>query len=99
MAPGDWLRGLQMRKARHHPISPRARLLQKCLHQRLDTCDGPIGLIADPKAKVSRHLVIAAAARVQTPRRLTNDLLQTLLNIHMNIFQIHPKWKIPRVNF
>ena len=99
MPPGNRLRGLQMRKARHHPISTLLGLLQKGLHQRLDAFNSPIGLIPDPKTEICRHLVIAAATRVQTPSRLANHLFQTLLNIHVNIFQIHPKRKIARLNF
>ncbi len=99
MPPGHRLRSLQMGKTRHHPIGTRLGLLQKGLHQRLNAFNGRIGLIADPKTKIRRHLVIAAAARVQPARRRADYLFQALLNIHVNIFQIHPKRKIARLNF
>ncbi|MNN39819.1 hypothetical protein D3C81_1538710 [compost metagenome] len=54
--------------------------------QRLQLFDGAVAGVAHPQAEVRRHLIIAAARRVQTPRRLADQLRQAGLDVHVDVF-------------
>lgn len=82
MAPSHRLRGLQVGEARHYPIGARLSLRQKRADQRQEAAFGCVQLVAHPQFEIGRHLVIAAAARVQAARRLADDFLQAGLHVH-----------------
>ena len=88
MAPGDRLRGLQMREAWHHPVGTGLGLRQGGADQRLQPGDRGIALVANPQAEVRRHLVVAAAGGVQPARGLADHLAQAGLDIHVNVLEV-----------
>ena len=87
MAPCDWLRGLQMGKAWHHPIGARLGLRQKRADQRLQTLIGGVQLVPHPEFKIGRDLVVPAAARVQAACGLTDQVFQPRLDVHVDVFE------------
>ncbi len=93
MAPCDGLRGLQMGEPRHDPVGPRLGLRQKRADQGFDPFNGGVHLVAHPKFEIGRHLIIARTARVQTPRRLADDLFEPRFDIHMDVFERRGKFE------
>ena len=95
MPPCHGLGGLQMGKARHHPISPRLGLRQERPHQFGQPGNRRIALVAHPEPEIDRHLIVAAAARVQPLARLTDNLGQPAFHVQVNILQRGRKGKLP----
>ena len=87
VTPGHRLGHLQMGEPRHDPIRTQLGLFQQRLHQRLQRTIDRIGLITHPEPEIRGHLIIARPAGVKPPGRFANDLLQTRLDIHVNVFE------------
>ena len=85
---GDRLGGLQMRKARHDPVSVIARA--PC--QRLLQHAQAIGRFArgahHPELEIGRHLIVARAGGVQTLAGLADTLGQARFDIEVDVFQL-----------
>ena len=94
VAPGHWLRGLQMGEAGHHPVGPGLRLPDKCHTQVRQFADGLIAAVPDPEPEVGCDLIVAAPRRMQPPGRFADDLFQPRLDIHVNVFQRRRKGEL-----
>ncbi|VVT11762.1 conserved hypothetical protein [Erythrobacter sp. EC-HK427] len=88
MAQRHRLRGLQMGEARHDA----ARVLLRPRHQRAlqsgEALQQRIHRIAHPQAEIGRHLVVAAARRVQTTRCRADQFGEPRFGGHVDVFQI-----------
>ena len=87
MAEGDGLGRLQVCHSRHDRRGMPVRLANQGF---LETGEGVIEMIeviAQPQAQVRRDLVVARTRRVQTPGRLTDEVGETGLDVHVDIFQ------------
>ena len=94
MAPCDRLRHLQMSKSWHHPIGTGLRLGEARSQESDEPLLCRVQLIADPKPKISGHLIIPATSRMQPTRRFPDNVLQSRLNIHVNVFQGGRKFEL-----
>ena len=87
VAEGHRLGGLQMGEAGHHrPGMDECLLGERALvggRARVEPVDG----VAYPQPEIGRDLVVARARRVQPPGRRPDQLGQTRLDVHMDIFQ------------
>ena len=95
MAPCHRLGGLQMGEPRHHPICPRLGLAYKGPHQFGQPGNRRVALVAHPQPEIHRHLIVAAAPRVQPLARLTDDLGQTAFHVQVNILERRRKGELP----
>ena len=86
VAERHWLGGLQMGEARHQVACVLFRPVQQGALQSLQLGHGAVAGVAHPQAEVRRHLIVAAARRVQAPRRLANQFRQARLDVHVNVF-------------
>ena len=77
---------LQMRKAGHQGLGVRLGLGDQGLLQVLDLASRAFASLADPEPKIQRYLVIARPCRMQPPSRRADQLAQTRLDIHVNVF-------------
>ena len=95
MPPCHRLGGLQMGKARHHPVRPRLGLRQERPHQFGQPGNRRIALVAHPKPEIDGHLIIAAPPGVQPLARLADNLGQAAFHVQVNILQRGGKGKLP----
>ncbi|CEG06866.1 hypothetical protein BN961_00237 [Afipia felis] len=87
MAERHRLRGLQMRKSRHH----RSGMLERAFHQRT-LQRGKIGVegvngIAHIKAEIGRDLIVARTCGMQPTRRRADQFAKPAFHIHVNVFE------------
>ena len=98
MTESDGLRCLQVREPRHNGGRMRARHANERALIVGDSTIDPVDGIAHPKPEVRGHLVIARAGRVQSTRRRADDLLQALLDIHVNVLEFARKDELPGID-
>ena len=98
VTPCHRLGGLQMGKARHHPICPRLGLRQERPHQFGQPGNRRIALVAHPEPEIHRHLIIARPGGVQAACGGADHLFQPGFHIHVDVFQIGPEGETARFN-
>ena len=99
MAEGNRLCPLQMRIARHDDVRVLRRGLDECLLQIEDFLLHGHDFLAHIHMRVQRHLIVAAARRMQAAARLADGLREPLLDIHMDIFEVHGKVELAILDF
>ncbi len=87
VAEGHRLGGLQMGEARHHDARMLGRALGQCLHKAVHLRQNTVHRVAHPEPEIRGYLVVAAARRVQAPRRLADALAQPHLDIGVDVLQ------------
>ena len=87
VAKGDGLGHLQMGKARHDGFGMGGSLFSQGQLQVFQLPIEVIHAVADIEAEIRGNLVIARTRRVQASGGLTDNILQALLHIHVNVFQ------------
>ncbi len=85
---GHGLGGLKMGEARHQVARVLFGAVQQGGLQALELGDRAVAGVADPQAEVQRHLIIAAAGRVQAARRFADQLIQARLHIHVDVLEL-----------
>ena len=93
MAPCHRLRGLQVGETGHNPIRAGLCLTQQRFHQCLKALFGGVQLVAHPQAEIGGHLIVPAAACVQTACCGADDFLQARFDVHVNVFQRSGKFE------
>ncbi len=93
------LRGLQMGEARHRVGSVLCGAIGQRAHQRGHLPVQPVQRVADPEAKISRHLVVAAAGGVQTLAGFADALGQPRLDVHVDVFEAGVEGEPPGLDF
>ena len=74
------LRPLQMGVPRHQRVEMLARACDERLGERLEGGRLCRAVLADPQQRVGDHLIVATAAGVQAPTRITGDLREATLD-------------------
>ncbi len=87
MAEGDGLGHLQMGKARHDGFGMGFGFFGQRQLQVLQLAIEMVNRVADIEAEIRGDLVIARARRVQASGGFADNVLQALLDIHVNVFQ------------
>jgi hypothetical protein len=54
----------------------------------------PIQCVANPQPQIGGHLIVAAAAGVQLPADIAEAVDERLLDVHVNVFELHFEWEI-----
>jgi len=92
------LRGLQMSEARHRIAGMRSRAIGQRTHHVGDLFQQPVDRVAHPETEVCRHLVIAAACRVQAAARIADALGKAGLDVHVDVFERDVEGKAPHLD-
>ena len=95
----DGLRALQMRVARHDRVGIALRRLDERTLQVGDAAEHGERLAAHIEVRVERDLVVAAARRVQPAARLADRVGQSLLDVHMDVFERDGKVEVTVLDF
>ena len=99
MAEGDGLGHLQMGEARHDGRCMFFGLHRQCQLQVAQLAVEMVADIADIEAEIGRHLVVARTRGVETPGCGADQVLEPLLDIHMDVFQRARKSEGAAVDF
>ena len=83
----DRLRTLQVRIARHDHVGIALRRLDKRTLQIGNAAEHGERLAAHIEVRVERDLIVAATRRVQPAARLADRVGQTLLDVHVDVFE------------
>ncbi len=89
------LGGLQMGEARHQVARVLFSPVQQGGLQGLQLGDGAIAGVAHPEAEIQRHLIVAAARRVQTARGFADQFIQSSLHIHVDVLELVAEGECP----
>ena len=87
MSEGHRLRGLQVRKSRHHGRGVFERLLGERLLIGGERGIDAVNRVANEQPEVGRDLIVARARRVQPPGGRPDQLAKPTLDIHMNVLE------------
>ena len=87
VAEGDRLRPLQVGIAGHDGIRMRFRLAAQGSDQGMDAVPQRLALPAQVQPEIQRHLIVAAAGRVETPARVADAAGQLALDEGMDILR------------
>ena len=88
VAQRDRLRGLQVGEAGHDAGSMFARTGNQRDLQCLEAGIHPVAGIAHPQAEIGRHLIVAAARRVQPACRRADQFGKAAFGGHVNVFKV-----------
>ena len=85
MRPRHRLRAARVRVTRNDGVRILARDLEQSLQKPIEQTDRKIDLLAQPKTRIERDLIVAAAAGVDLIGERTDPLLQLPNNDRVNI--------------
>ena len=88
MSQGHRLRRLQMRESGHDAIGMLFGSADQRGKQGIDTRNGALHGAAHPHAEIGRHLIVAAAGRVQAPGSGADDLGQAGFGGHVDVLEV-----------
>ena len=98
MAKAYGLGRLQMGEAGHQAVCMVLGLLQQGVLQRVQLVNDARTGTATIETKIGCHLVVARAGRMQATGRVANNPMKARFNIHVNIFKVRRKGKLPLFN-
>ena len=99
MAERDGLRGLQVRKARHHHVGARERALGERPLQVGDLAVERVDGVAHPELEIGRDLVVARARGVQAPGRRADQRAEPAFDVHVHVLEGARKFEFAGLDF
>ena len=99
VAEGDRLGDLQVREAGHRRRCFLFGQIDQCRTESLDQDEDVVDRIAQVKADVGCHLVVARTAGVQALAGIANDRGQALLDVQVHVFQVERPYELARLDF
>ena len=94
----DGLRHLQMGETGHHGLGVLRRDVHQGALQVLQQFADGVDFIAQPQAHIGRHLVVAAATRVQAFARVAHQLGEPRFDVEVNVLQLQLPLKLAAFN-
>jgi hypothetical protein len=88
MAERDRLTGLEMGEARHDVGCMLFRTSEQGGLKRVDALNGRVHRTSHEQPEIGRHLIIARPRSVQPSRRISDQLGQAVLDMHVNVFEL-----------
>ena len=91
---GDGLGGLQMSEAGHDGLPVALRQIQQGAQQGVLLGEDGVDFLAQVEARGGGDLIIARTPGVQLLAGIADPLDQPMLDVHVQVFQVHPPLKL-----
>ncbi len=95
MPEGHRLRRLQMGEARHRVGGMLGSAVGQGAHDVGKLGVDAVDRVADPKAEIRRHLVVARPPGVQPPPGIADPLGEPRLDVHVDVFEVGREAECP----